>query len=403
MPTTPRKARLLLDKGKAKVIGRTPFTIQLKYASGETKQPIKLGIDAGYSMIGFSAITDKHEVIAGEVTIRKDVSKKITEKRMYRRIRRGKLRYRKARFKNRRRKKSWFAPSIQHKLETYIQLIEKLKIILPITKTIVEIATFDIHKMQNPEIKGIEYQQGKLQGYEVREYLLAKWGRKCVYCQKSGLPLEIEHIIPKSRGGSNRVSNLTIACSKCNLKKGNKTATEFGYPRVQKQAKKSLKSATFMNTIRQRIVDKLNCQFTFGFITKYQRTQLGLSKSHTNDAFVIAGGNKQHRANPFAVKQIRRNNRSLQKNRKGFNRSVRTQRYPYQPNDLVRYNHQFYRVNGTHCKGTRVVLFTPTYNNKKQSVSSKKIELVKYGKGLSFFSIPSHAQTSGIPRDDYYE
>ena len=244
-----------MEKGKAKVIKRTPFTIQLEYATGETKQPIKLGIDAGYSMVGFSAVTEKSELIAGEVTLRKDVSKKIIEKRMYRRARRDKLRYRKARFQNRRRKKSGFAPSLQHKFEAHLQLIEKIKQLLPITKTIIEIATFDAQKMQNPEIKGIEYHQGELQGYEVREYLLAKWGRKCAYCKKSGIPLEIEHIIPKSRGGSNRISNLTIACFKCNLKKGNKTATEFGYPRIQKRGKRSLQSVAFMNTVRKRMVE----------------------------------------------------------------------------------------------------------------------------------------------------
>ena len=118
-------------------------------------------------------------------------------------------------------------PSLAHKLQSHIQLIERLKRILPITKIVVEVASFDTQKMVNPEISGIEYQRGELMGYEVREYLLEKWGRKCAYCGKKDVPLEIEHIIPKSRGDSDRVSNLTLSCHECNQKKGNRTAEEF--------------------------------------------------------------------------------------------------------------------------------------------------------------------------------
>ena len=384
MPTTPRKTRLLLKKKKAKVVKRTPFTIQLNYATGEDKQPIKLGIDAGYSKIGFSAITDKQELIAGEVTLRKDVSKKITERKMYRTTRRNKLWYRKPRFLNRTasKRKGWLAPSINHKLDTHIRLIERIKHILPISETILEVATFDSQKMQNPEIEGIEYQQGELQGYEVREYLLEKWGRKCAYCGKSNIPLEIEHIIPKSRGGSDRVPNLTLSCKKCNLKKGNKTVKEFGHPKIQQQAKKPLKSVAFMNTVRKRMVEKLNCQYTYGFITKYHRIKLGLSKSHVNDAFVIAGGDKQQRVKSFDVKQVRRNNRSIQTNRKGFKPSIRRQRYQYQPNDLVRHNNVLCKVKGVFNYGKWISLV----NSVGKTINSniKNVELITYGKGLQF-------------------
>lgn len=384
MPTTPRKARLLLKNGKTKVVQRAPFTIQLTYATGETKQQIILGIDAGYSKIGFSVITDKRELIAGEVTLRKDVSKKLTGRRMYRRTRRGKLWYRKPRFLNRThsKKKGWLAPSIHHKLDTHIRLIEKIKQILPISKTIIEVATFDSQKMQNPEISGIEYQQGELHGYEVREYLLEKWERKCAYCGKSGIPLQIEHIIPKIRGGTNRVSNLTISCQKCNKKKGNQTAIEFGHLNIQQQARGSLKSTTFMNSVRKRMVEKLTCQYTYGFITKYHRTKLGLPKSHVNDAFVIAGGDKQQRTQSFNVKQIRRNNRCLQLNRKGFKRSIRTQRYLYQPNDLVRYNNFLYRVKGVFNYGMWIRLVNSV--GKIINSNIKNVELIKYGKGIQF-------------------
>ncbi|MHA2243913.1 MAG: RNA-guided endonuclease IscB [Candidatus Hodarchaeales archaeon] len=389
MPTSPRKARVLLKKSKATVVRRMPFTIQLKYAAGEKKQPITLGIDVGYLTIGFSAITSKLEILSGEVTLRKDVSKKLVERRIYRRNRRNRLWYRKPRFLNRThsKKKGWLAPSIRHKYDSHLLLIEKIKRFLPITKIIVEVASFDSQKMQNPEIRGIEYQQGELQGYEVREYLLAKYKRKCIYCGKSGLPLQIEHIIPKSRGGSNKVSNLTISCRKCNQMKCNQTAGEFGYPKVQKQAQLSLKATAFMNNVYQLIVERLNCEHTYGFITKYQRVKLGIKKSHRNDAFIIAGGELKHeRIRPFIVKQVRRNNRSLQLNRKGFKRSIRKQRYPFQPNDLVKLkrSHTLNRVIGTHCRGTRVMLQSFLSSGKKSSVSIKNIELVTYGKGLSF-------------------
>ena len=228
-----------------------------------------LGIDAGYAHIGYSAITEKKELISGEVELRKDISKKLTERKMYRRTRRSRRWHREPRFDNRKREDDWLAPSIKHKLNSHLKLIGKIKEILPITKTIIEVASFDTQKMQNPEISGVEYQQGELQGYEVREYLLEKWGRKCAYCGKTGVPLEVEHITPRSKGGSNKISNLTISCHECNQKKGNKTAEEFGHPEVQKKSKKTLKATAFMNVVKQRIVNALKCKWTYG----YHKTQ----------------------------------------------------------------------------------------------------------------------------------
>ncbi len=312
MPTKPQKARKLLEKEKAKVVQRTPFTIQLKYPTGETKQDITLGIDAGYSKIGWSAITEKTELLAGELELRQDIPRLLKKRKAYRNQRRSRKWYREPRFDNRSKKDEWLPPSLEHKLQSHIQLVKQIKKILPVTRTVIEVATFDTQKMQNPEIKGTEYQQGKLQGYEVKEYLLEKWSRECAYCGKTDTPLEVEHITPKSRGGSNRVSNLTISCHNCNQKKGNKTAEEFGHPKIQKKAKKPLKSAAFMNVIRWKIVDELNCDHTYGYITKKNRTELGLDKSHANDAFVIAGGNNHTRSQHIhKAKQVRRQNRSL--------------------------------------------------------------------------------------------
>jgi len=389
-PTTPARARILLKRGRAEVVQRTPFTIRIVDREGGYTKDVTLGTDPGYSKIGFSAVTEKEELIAGVFELRNDIPKKLKQKRSYRRGRRTRnTRYRKPRFDNRTGKsrgalpsKGWLAPSIRQKKDTHIRLISFLKEILPVTKTIVEVASFDTQKMQNPEISGIEYQQGTLQGYHVREYLLEKWDRKCAYCGKTDVPLEIEHIVPKSKGGSDRVSNLTISCHDCNQKKGDKTAEEVGHPEIQRKAKESLKSAAFMNQVRWQIVSELDCDWTFGYITKKKRIEFGLEKSHKEDAFVIAGGERQKRYFPFVVTQTRRNNRSIQKNRKGYGRSIRKERYKFQPGDLVNKDGILYKVKGMFNYGKWVRLV----NQLGEVINSniKNVELVKYGKGLQF-------------------
>ncbi len=382
MSTTQHNGKKLLKQGKAKVVQRCPFTIQLNYATGEATQPIKLGVDIGYTNIGFSAKTDKLEVISGTLTLRNNVSNKLEERRRYRSTRRGRLGYRPPRFDNRTRPEGWFAPSIQHRHDSHIRLVETLETLLPITYEKVEVANFDAHKMQHPEITGVAYQQGELQGYEVREYLLDKWGRKCAYCGEKNVPLEVEHIIPRSRGGTDRVSNLTIACRKCNLKKGDKTAEEFGYPTIQKQAKQPLKAPACLNNIRWKLVEQLGAEHTYGYVTKYERNKLGLEKSHVNDAFVIAGGTTQERCRSYEVMQVRRNNRSLQTNRKGFKPSIRKQRYQLQPHDVVTYNGKVYQVKGVFNYGTWVRLRDS--QGAVVNTNIKNVKLLKYGKGLVF-------------------
>ncbi|MDA8143418.1 MAG: RNA-guided endonuclease IscB [Thermoplasmatales archaeon] len=387
MPTTPAKARRLLKEGKAEVIRSKPFTIRLLYATGETTQPVTLGIDSGYRYIGFSAVTEKAELISGEAIIRTDIPKLNLEKAMYRRSRRNKLWYRKPRFMNRGNKKEgWFAPSIEHKLQTHIRLIEKLKKIIPVSGIVIEVASFDTLKMINPEITGIEYQQGELQGYEIREYLLEKFHRKCVYCSKTNVPLEIEHLTPKSRGGSNVVSNLAISCHECNQEKNNLTAEEFGHPELLKKASMPLRQAAFMNNVRWKIAHLLNSETTYGFITKRNRISLGLEKSHANDAFVIAGGTTQARSTPCEVKQRRRNNRSLQVNRKGFRPSIRRRRYGFQPGDTVANKGRKLKIAGSFNYGKYLWIDQDGMDEtrKRRYIKAADARLVRYRRGLSF-------------------
>jgi len=388
-PTTPARARRLITAGRAKVVSRMPFTIRLRNREIGYTTEVTLGVDSGYSKMGFSAVNQKEELLAGVLVLRNDISKKLEQKRNYRRNRRSRnIRYRAPRFDNRKREQGWLAPSLHHKKEAHITLIEMLKTLVPVTHTELEVASFDTQQLQNPEISGIEYRQGTLQGYHIREYLLEKWERKCAYCGKTGVPLQVEHIIPRSRGGSDRVSNLTLSCERCNLHKGDRTAAEFGHPEIQRQAKASLKSEAFMNQVRWQLVDELGCTPTYGYITKQQRIEVGLAKSHVNDAFIIAGGRQQTRCRSFIVTQPRRNNRSIQLNRKGHDRSIRTQRYALQPHDLVSYKGQLCKVKGMFNLGRWVRLKSPTGTIVNTHV--KHVNLVTHGSGLQFSLPHSH-------------
>jgi len=385
MPTNPAKARHMLDDGRAEIVQSDPFTIQLTYEiEGEKNtEDVTLGIDAGYSKVGFSAVTEDEELIAGELELRNDISRKLEQRRNYRRTRRSRnTRYREPRFDNREREEGWLAPSIRHKKNEHIRLVNKIKEILPIDKVIVEVAQFDTQKMESPEINGKKYQQGTLQGYNVRNYLLQKFDHKCVYCGATDVPLEIEHIVPKSRDGSDRVSNLTISCHDCNQEKDNQTAKEFGYPRVQEQAKRSLKSAAFMNIVRWKIVNELDANHTFGHITKKRRIENDIEKSHVNDAFVIAGGNGQKRSKSIQVSRQRRNNRSIQLNRKEYGRSIRKQRYDIQLGDLLEHKQtsKQSQSKGIMNYGRYVVVDDSQDNYWK----TENVEVINYGQGLSF-------------------
>jgi len=297
MPTTPRRARLWLTAKRAHVVRREPFTIQLRFTTRAYTQPATVGVDTGSQTVGLAATSHQEVVFQAEIHLRTDVSLKLTQRRQYRRTRRSrKTRYRAARWANRRRPSGWLPPSLRSKAEATVKAVCFVASMLPVGRVNVEIASFDTQKMQNPEIQGAEYQQGQLQGYLLRAYLLEKWERKCVYCHAQSISLQIEHLTPRSRGGSNRASNLALACEPCNRRKGNQTASEFGFPEVQAQAQVPLKDAAHVSTLKTAILSQLQERFgaervtiTYGYETKYQRIQvLALPKSHANDAVAIA-------------------------------------------------------------------------------------------------------------------
>jgi hypothetical protein len=174
-PTTPARARLLLQRGRARVVMRMPFTIRLNDRDTGYTRDVKLGVDSGYARVGFSAVSDTEELLAGELILRNDMSKKLEQRKKYRRNRRYRTtRYRAPRYDNRKREQGGLAPSICHEKQAHISLIELIETLLPVSHTELEVATMDTQKMQHPEISGIEYQQGTLQGYHIREYLLEK-------------------------------------------------------------------------------------------------------------------------------------------------------------------------------------------------------------------------------------
>jgi len=299
-PCKPGMARSLLKAGKAAVFRRYPFTIILKKEVKDNPQPMQLKIDPGAKTTGIALLNGNQVVWGAELTHRgQDIKKALTSRRQVRSGRRSrKTRYRSPRFLNRTRKKGWLAPSLQHRVETTMTWVNRLIRRANITGISQELVRFDTQAMQNPEISGAEYQQGELAGYEIREYLLEKWGRQCVYCGAKDTPLEVEHIVPKSKGGSNRISNLTLACKACNLLKGDRDIKDFLIEKpdllkqVLAQAKAPLKDAAAVNSTRWALFNQLNntglpVEVGTGGRTKYNRCRLNLSKTHWLDAACV--------------------------------------------------------------------------------------------------------------------
>jgi len=331
------KVYRLLKTKKAHIVSYEPFTIQLDYEPDtHAIQPMTLGVDSGAIHSGYSVANEQREYYSSEVIARDNISYRISDRHMYRQNRRSrKTRYRKPRFNNRKnKKKGWLPPSLEQKVAVQLNEIDHLHRYFPIETIIVEVAEFDIQKIKN----------------------------------------QVEHMIPKARGGSNRIDNLTLSCHKCNQKKGTLTADEFikrtlpveNAAKKLKQLSKEkrlFKYMAHMNATRWTLYNAINDKYsnvkiTYGYVTKYNRIQAGLPKAHHIDAKCITGFAQVPSFDTTVVKmKMRRHNRQLHRATfsKGHVRkaaSLPTVMFGFRLYDIVMYNNHQYYIKGRRSNGS---------------------------------------------------
>ena len=431
MPTSEYRARKLLARGKAVIDRYHPFTIRLTEREDGDTQPIEITIDTGYAHIGNSVKTEKHELSAVEVRPLADEKKRHNDRLMHRRQRRSRLRHRKPRFDNRKKKDGWLPPSIEHREDQNLAYLKQLMEVVPITSITMEMGQFDIQVLKaveegTPIPEGKDYQRGERYGIAtLREAVFTRDGYTCQCCGRNiedGAILHVHHIRYRSMGGSNRMGNLITVCDKCHTPKNHKPGGKLWN---WKPSVKSFAGATFMTAVRWMMYRKVRemcpdveVHITYGAETKERRRILSISKSHVNDAFVMGSFHPKHRCRPVIFQKKRRNNRILEKfydaryidSRDGskksgqqlFNgrtnrnhntdtenlhkyrkekissgkRSIRRQRYPIQPHDIVRYHGRDAESSGCHCHGTRLLIHGA-------SVAINKVCLRKYSGGFA--------------------
>lgn len=389
MPTTQLKARKLLKSGKAKICKREPFTIQLIVQTGESKQEINLGVDAGSKFVGISATTEKREMFSAEYKLRNDIVDLISTRRQNRRARRNRLRYREVRFQNRKKNKGWLAPSIQHKIDSHINIVNMVHSILPISKIIVETASFDIQKIQNPEINGIEYQEGNQLGFwNVREYVLFRDNHTCQHCKgrsKDNI-LNVHHIESRKVGGDSP-NNLVTLCEICH--------NDYHEGKIELKIKrgKSFKDATFMGIMRWSFYEQLkarysNVSMTYGYITKNTRIENGLEKSHRVDSRCISGNPLSKPCEDWHYMEKKRcQNRQIHKANilKGGKKKLNQAQYlvkGFRLFDKVEYDNKKYFIFGRRNSGFFDIRTLSGDKVNKGSINCKNINLLSTRKSL---------------------
>ncbi len=384
MPCSPAKARHLLRDGKAKVIRTEPFTIQLLYGSSGYKQPITLGVDAGSKYIGLSATTDKKELYAANVELRDDIVENLSTRRQNRRSRRNrKTRYRQPKFLNRvhSKNKGWLAPSIENKIQAHLKVIKNIYMILPVSRIVVETASFDIQKIKNPDISGEEYQRGNQLGFwNVREYVIFRDNHECQCCHGKSKDniLNVHHIESRKIGG-NAPSNLITLCETCHKK------YHRGELNLIIKREKSFRDAAFMNIMRWTFYNRLRERYpsvgmTYGYITKNIRIRNNLPKEHYIDAYCITGNMDTKPLDYYYFyKQVRKTNRQIHKTnilKEGKKKLNQAEKYinGFQLFDKVKYNGKSYYIFGRRKSGYFDIrnLFGDKVNN--GSVSCKKLQ-----------------------------
>lgn len=392
MPCKEAKARKLLKTNKAKIVNREPFTIQLLFECENETQDITLGVDAGSKHIGLSATTKKKELYSADVELRNDIVEKLSTRRELRQTRRSrKTRYRKARFQNRikSKHKGWLAPSIENKIQTHIRVVNDIHKILPITKIIIETASFDIQKIKNPDIDNLDYQQGEQKGFwNVREYVLFRDGHTCQHCKGKSKDniLNVHHLESRKTGG-NAPDNLITLCETCHKQ------YHKGEIQLKQKRHNSLRDAAFMGIMRWSFYDKLkelypNVNMTYGYITKNTRIINNLPKEHYIDARCISGNPL---AEPlgyyFYQRKVRCHNRQLHKMtiRKGGIRQNNQAPYivkGFRLFDKVKYCGKEYFILGRRMSGCFDVRDLNGNKANKGTVGFTKLQLVDTRKTL---------------------
>ena len=377
----------LLRHGKAHVVSRVPFVVQLDYESTTYTQEVSLGIDAGSKHIGVSASSENMELLAAQVELRSDVVNLLSTRMELRRARRNrKTRYRKVRFDNRKKKDGWLAPSIEQKVDSHLKVIRLVHKLLPITKTTIEVAQFDAQKIKNTEINGKEYQQGEQMGFwNVREYVLARDGHRCVHCngKRKDQILNDHHLESRMTGG-NSPSNLVTLCETCHK------AYHRGEFELKIKRGNSLRDAAVMNIMRWAVYERAkeefeNVHLTYGYVTKHTRIENGIAKTHAADAFCIAKNVHARRSKSFFMcRCVPRHTRALHvatPKKGGIRRSTiashKIGKSRFQRFDMVRW------------KGKECFIFGSTHGNvvlrkingvkvhETQAVSAKTIKFLK--------------------------
>lgn len=385
------KVRRLLKNSLAHVVCRIPFIIQLDYDTTDYTQPVSLGVDAGSKHIGISATTSEKELYAADVELRNDIVDKLSTRREQRRTRRSRLRYRKARFNNRAssKRKGWLAPSVENKIQTHLTVVEKIHKFLPITNIVVEIASFDIQKINNPSISGSEYQQGEqLDFFNVREYVLFRDNHICQHCKGKSKDkvLNVHHIESRKAGGDSP-NNLITLCETCHK------AYHRGEFELNVKRGKSFRDAAFMGIMRWSFYDRLkniypNVSMTFGYITKNARITNNLPKDHYVDARCISGNPV---AKPlgyyFYQKKVRCQNRQIHKanflkgGRKKLNQAPFLVK-GFRLFDLVEYQKELYYIFGRRSSGSFDIRKLDGTKVNKGSINCKYLRLIATRKSI---------------------
>ena len=393
MPTQRHgKVRRLLRDGKAKVVRRCPFTIRLLYDTPDIVQELTLGVDTGSSVIGTAVYSSNSDIIyTAKMTIRNDIKEKMDQRRQFRSTRRNrKTRYRKPRFLNRGNsiRENRFSPTMVSKFHSHIKEIEFVKSILPVSRLVLETATFDPHLMKNPalaneKVRHWGYQKGANYGFEnTKAMVLNRDGYKCHICKnkKKGVKLEVHHIIFRSNGGSDDADNLITLCHDCHKKlhDGKVKLNMKGKPKGQ------LNHATQMNSIRIQLLKHYpDAIETFGYVTKANRLNLGIEKDHHIDACVIASGGKQFNAKSDLIlkRDIPKGDKQRTKGIRSEQRLNTSKIQGFRKFDKVKYFGKEYFIKGRMSSGYAVLMDIDgnkvDFSNLSKGYKTPKLSLCK--------------------------